>query len=299
MGLFLLYNEHEMKPTRIAILADIHGTVPSLLAVMDDLQSHVPDEIIIAGDFLGGPQPKETLTLLKSLDPLYILGNGEANLLKMHHGTAPQAWWQSRQFDTARWFYSRLDPGDFAFLETLPQHWVVHPEGSEPLRVVHGAPWDINKLVFPHKEPEVFQRALEAVPEDVLVFAHTHLPEILRRDGKLAINPGAVGNNLNGDTRASYATLTWTGEGWAPELHFVAHDLRAVVEVFQDTGFLEATRPLSRAFLESILTGENTALDYIHYAYKQAEAQGYRNLGTVPDDIWLAAESSFPWKYDL
>ena len=293
----LLYNEQDMKPTRMAILADIHGTLPSLQAVIDDHESTAFDEIVIAGDFLGGPQPQETLALLETLDPVYLLGNGEANLLKMHQGTAPESWWTHRQYDMARWIYRRLDGGDFTFLESLPEHWVIHPEGCAPLRVVHGAPWDINKLVFPHREPEVFRRALASVPEDVLVFAHTHLPEILRRHGKLAVNPGSVSNNLNGDTRASYATLTWNGEVWQPELHFVDYDLQGVVAAFRETGFLGDVRPLSRAFLESILTGENTGLDYILYAFKQAEAQGDRELDAVPDDIWLAAESSFPWKF--
>ncbi len=266
---------------------------------MADLKLHSLDEIIIAGDFLGGPQLKETLKLLDSLNPLYLKGNGEANMLKMRHGEAPAAWWTHRQFDIARWVYNRLDDDDFTFLGSLAEHWVIHPEGSEPLRVIHGAPWDINQLVFPHKAPEVFERALKAIPEDVLVFAHTHLPEILRRHDKLAVNPGSVSNNLNGDIRASYATLTWDGDAWRPELHFVEYDLNDVVETFRETGFLEAARPLSRAFLESILTGENTAMDYIIHAFQQAEQAGYQGLDAVPDEIWLEAESSFPWKFNL
>ena len=288
-----------MKPTRIAVLADIHGILPSLKAVIADLGAQAPDEIVIAGDFLGGPQPKETLALLNSLDPLYILGNGEDNMLKMRHGTAPDTWWTHRQFDIARWVYERLEEADLAFLERLPEHWVIHPEGSTPLRVIHGAPWDINKLVFPHNEPEVFKRVLHAVPEDVLVFAHTHLPEILRQHGKLAVNPGSVSNNLNGDTRATYATLTWDGKAWDPELHIVDYDLQGVVDAFRETGFLEAARPLSRGFLESVLTGENTGFNFIVHAFQQAEEAGCTGLEAVPDEIWLAAESSFPWKFQL
>lgn len=288
-----------MDPYRVAVIADIHGISPSLEAVIADLESPSPDEIVVAGDFLGGPQPKETLALLDTLAPHYILGNGETNLLKMRRGTAPAAWWTHRQFDIARWVYDRLDESDFEFLESLPEQWVIYPEGSEPLRVIHGAPWDINKLLFPHKEPEVFERVLKVIPEDVLVFAHTHLPEILRRHGKLAVNPGSVSNNLNGDTRASYATLTWDGEAWAPELNFVDVDLQKVVDSFRETGFLEAARPLSRGFLESILTGDNTGGDFIEHAFKEAGAAGFQNLEAVPDAVWLDAESTYPWKFEL
>jgi predicted phosphodiesterase len=288
-----------MEPYRLAVIADIHGIIPPLQAVIADLKSLSPNEIMVAGDFLGGPHPKETLALLEPLNAIYLLGNGEANMLKMYHGEAPEIWWTHRQFDLARWIFNRLDDSDFTFLESLPEHWVIHPEGCDPLRVIHGAPWDINKLVFPHKEPAVFERALGAIPEDVLVFAHTHLPEILRRHGKLAVNPGSVSNNLNGDTRASYAILTWFDGAWVPELHYVSYDLQEVVSTFIETGLLEAARPLSRGFLESILTGENTAIAYILHATQKAEEAGDQNLDVVPDEIWLEAESTFPWKFEF
>jgi len=284
---------------RVAVIADIHGILSSLRAVLKDIQLAPPDEIIVAGDFLGGPQPLEVLNALHSQGCGFILGNGEMNLLMMKEGAAPKEWWTHRQFDLARWLYDQLNSPVFEFLGCLPEQSVVHPEDMSPFRVVHGAPWDINKLVFPDREPEVLDRALEMIPEDVLVFAHTHLPDIIRRNGKLAVNPGSVGNNLNGDTRASYATLAWDGTCWQPELHHVPYDLDKVVDVFQSTGFLEATRPLGRAFLESILTGENTGWEYILFAYDLARDAGFEDPTAVPDEIWLGAEADFPWRYRL
>jgi hypothetical protein len=66
---------------------------------------------------------------------------------------------------------------------------------------------------------------------------------------------------------------------------------------FKGTGFLQANGPLARAFLESILTGENTAMDYINFAFQEAQKAGYQNITAVPDDIWLSAADSFPWRY--
>ena len=287
------------KPYRIAIIADIHGTLPGLEAVLADMQANPPDQIIIAGDFLGGPQPLEVLTRLQTLDCCFILGNGEVNMLKMYQGTAPREWWTHRQFDLGRWIYQRLDAEVFEFLAGLPEQQVISPEGSKPLRVVHGSPWDVNKLVFPETHPEDLSRALAMIPEGVLVFAHNHLPAIYRQNGKLAVNPGSVGNNLNGDARSSYATLTWDGKDWQADLKYVPQNRDAVIGVFHETGFLDANRPLSRAFLESILTAENTALDYILFASQKAQEAGFIGLNAIPDQIWLEAESAFPWKYDL
>lgn len=288
-----------MKSHRIAIIADIHGILPPLKTVIADIQRDPPDQIIVAGDFLGGPQPSETLSVLQENKCLFILGNGEVNMLKMHHRTAPEVWWSHDQFSLGRWVYRKLDQEHFKFLEELPEQYVAQMAGCTPFRVVHGSPWDINKLIFPDKEPEALARALGMIPEGVLVFAHTHLPDVFYKDQKMAVNPGSVGNNLNGDTRASYATLTWDGNNWQPQLHHIFYDHDEVIHAFQKTGFLEDTRPLARAFLESILTGENTGLEYILYAFDMAKKAGYRDLEAVPDDIWIDSEANFPWRFDL
>jgi len=56
---------------------------------------------------------------------------------------------------------------------------------------------------------------------------------------------------------------------------------------------------LARAFLESILIGENTGQEYILYAFDMAKKAGYRDLEAVPDEIWMGAEANFPWRFDL
>jgi predicted phosphodiesterase len=288
-----------MTSYRLALIADIHGTLPPLEKVFEILDADPPDQIMVAGDFLGGPQPHKTLAYLQHKGCQFILGNGETNMLKMHRGSAPKAWFTHHQFDLAQWIYNQLDEADFRFLESLPEQIAVRPPGCAPVRVVHGTPWDINKLLFPHKEPKALTRALTMISESVMVFAHTHLPEILYHKGKLALNPGSISNNLNGDTRASYATLTWDGESWSPDLHFVTYDLMKVKEIFIKTGFLEHTRPLGRGFLESILTGENTAFNFILYTLQKTQEAGYPNPNVVPDAIWFEAEKHYPWKLDL
>lgn len=286
-------------PYRIAVIADIHGILPSLEAVLADIDQNPPNEIVVAGDFLLGPQPQEVLSLLWNRGCQFILGNGEVNMLKMHHGTAPKTWWTHRQFDMGTWIFRKLAPKVFSFLDCLPEQVVIEPKGCAPLRVLHGAPWDINKLIFPDKEPAALKRALAMIAEDVMIFAHTHIPNIYQVDGKLAINPGSISNNLNGDNRASYATLTWEDTVWNPQLHFVSYDYQEVVKVFIETGFMEENRPLSRAFLESIFTGQDTVVDYINYAYEKASDVGYRNLDAVPNDVWIKGEASFPWQYEF
>jgi putative phosphoesterase len=284
---------------RLAVISDIHGMLPTLETVLAKIMVDPPDAIIVAGDIVGGPQPHETLALLREYNCRMILGNGEDNMLSMYRGTAPDAWWTERQFDFARWVYRHLEEEDFAYLAKLPEQMKFEIEGAEPIRVVHGSPRDINKLMLPKKEPDIIQKALEMIDENYLIFGHTHTPGIYRHNGKLAVNPGALSNNLVGVPEISYAIFVWDGQVWNPEIFKSEPDFDQLKQSFIKTGFLQATFPLGRTFLESIFTGANTTVDFILHAVGLAKKDGLAEFNTIPDKYWLEAAKSFPWQFDL
>ena len=284
---------------RLVVISDIHGMLPTLETVLAKIMVDPPDAIIVAGDIVGGPQPHETLALLREHNCRMILGNGEDNMLSMYRGTAPDAWWTERQFDFARWVYRHLEEEDFAYLAKLPEQMKFEIEGAEPIRVVHGSPRDINKLMLPKKEPDIIQKALEMIDENYLIFGHTHTPGIYRHNGKLAVNPGALSNNLVGVPEISYAIFVWDGQVWNPEIFKSEPDFDQLKQSFIKTGFLQATFPLGRTFLESIFTGANTTVDFILHAVGLAKKDGLAEFNTIPDKYWLEAAKSFPWQFDL
>ena len=290
---------HSNHAPRLAVIADIHGMLPTLETVLAEIMTDPPDEIIVAGDIVGGPQPHETLALLREHNCRMILGNGEDNMLRMYRGTAPDAWWTERQFDFARWVYHHLEEEDFAYLAKLPEQLKFEIEGAKPIRVVHGSPHDINKLMLPQKEPDIIHKALEYIDENYLIFGHTHIPGIYRHNGKFAVNPGALSNNLVGIPETSYATLIWDGQAWNPEIYKSEPDFDRLKQSFIETGFLQATFPLGRTFLESIFTGANTTVDFILHAVDLAKKDGLCEFKTIPDKYWLEAVESFPWQLEI
>ena len=280
----------------LAVLSDIHGNLPALEAVLQDLQSWDMSGIIVAGDFIGGPKPIETIRRLRSLDAWMIRGNSDDNLLRYGNGLAPQAWYSSHQFALLRWAHRHVDKDAFEFLQSLPQQRVVHMPGTEAIRVVHGSPRNPYESIFPDREPITLDVALAQVDEPVFVCGHTHIPWTVKRHGRLALNPGAVCGPLNGYVGAQYALLTWQDSHWQVDHRAVDYDLEQIRVAFRESGLLDEGGALARSFLRSIETGQNGADWFLSYAYSLAAEAGHKGLSVVPDEIWERAATTFDWE---
>jgi Icc-related predicted phosphoesterase len=54
---------------RVAAIYDIHGNLPALEAVLEDLRRAGADHVVVGGDVLPGPMPRETLDCLTISPP--------------------------------------------------------------------------------------------------------------------------------------------------------------------------------------------------------------------------------------
>jgi len=68
---------------RVAALYDIHGNLPALEAVLEEVRRVGVDVIVVGGDVVPGPQPRECLDALLGLPTRteFIHGNGESAVL--------------------------------------------------------------------------------------------------------------------------------------------------------------------------------------------------------------------------
>src|SRR5262245_44013028 len=76
---------------KIAALYDIHGNLPALEAVLQDIRQEKVDLVVVGGDVLPGPMPRETIDYLLALDmPVqFIQGNGDRVVLAQMRGKEP------------------------------------------------------------------------------------------------------------------------------------------------------------------------------------------------------------------
>ena len=68
---------------RVAAIHDIHANLPALEAVLQDIRRADMDQVVVGGDVVPGPMPRETIECLLDLDirVQFIQGNGEVDVL--------------------------------------------------------------------------------------------------------------------------------------------------------------------------------------------------------------------------
>ncbi len=110
---------------RVAALYDIHANLPALEAVLQDIRQADVDQVVVGGDVLPGPMPRETLTCLLDLDiPVqFIQGNGDRVVRAQMVGTESSE--VPEQFrDIVRWNAQQLHPEDERYWRAGRRHSV-------------------------------------------------------------------------------------------------------------------------------------------------------------------------------
>jgi predicted phosphodiesterase len=184
----------------LALVYDVHGNHAALETVVADARAQGADHWVLGGDYtLFGPQPEETLALLRTLSPaMWIRGNGER--WTAQPGSAPDNAVVPAAIAACR---EALGEEAVTELGELPEQGV-----HEQTRYVHASPISDVRSFFP--QPGADERdLLDDVAEPRLVFGHTHLPfrRISALGGIELVNPGSVGLPFDGDQRAAYALI--------------------------------------------------------------------------------------------
>ncbi|MEM7050334.1 MAG: metallophosphoesterase family protein [Acidobacteriota bacterium] len=220
--------------SRIAILSDIHGNVPALDAVLADIASQDVDETLVGGDLVGrGPQGSAVTRRIRELGLATIGGNHEEYLLDFRRGNIPSSWHHDEEWAAARWMAAELTSEDVEYIAALP--FSLRRPG---MRLVHGTPASNRDGIGPWTNEARLEEHWNAVPEGVLVCAHTHRPLIRHVAQGMIVNIGSVGMPFNRDQAAQYAIFESTSDGWEVELRRVPYDLEEVYRAYDRTGFL-------------------------------------------------------------
>ena len=220
---------------RIAVISDIHANLPALRAVLADIKLQSPDLTVNLGDHLAGPiDPVAVADLLMEGDFPTIRGNHDRWLLEPPGGelTGVDRFVADRLTQEHYWWL-RTQPPTMA----LPDVFMCHgtPQSDESPWLDH---WWTGRMHPQPDEAEVAALA-EGLDYPVLVCGHTHIPRAVRlKDGRLIVNPGSVGLQINhGTPDAQYAILDRVGGDWRAQQRLVPYDREAAASAAEANGF--------------------------------------------------------------
>jgi putative phosphoesterase len=220
---------------RVAALYDIHGNFPALEAVLQDVRQAEVDCVVVGGDVLPGPMPRETLGCLLDLDmPVkFIHGNGDREVLARMAGTetdwyrtAPEQW-----REPVRWTAQQLHPEHERLLAGWPATCRVEILGLGEVLFCHATPRNdlecFTRLTPEDRLAAVFRRL--KVP--VVACGHTHM-QFDRMIGAIrVVNAGSVGMPF-GKPGADWLLL-----GPDVELRHTPFDLAKAAERIRGTNY--------------------------------------------------------------
>ncbi|HEY1303895.1 MAG TPA: metallophosphoesterase family protein [Vicinamibacterales bacterium] len=228
---------------RVAVLNDIHANLPALDAVLAELGDQRIDRIVLGGDVLPGPMPRDTLERLHALDvPVSaIYGNGELAVLAQLDAADPAAvtYWGTtsgaplpeKYQEWIRWTARQLRPDQADTIRRWPKTLRLDIDTVGDVLFCHGTPTS---------ETDAFTRL---TPEDVLlplfvdlgaplvVCGHTHMQFDRMIGTTRVVNAGSVGCPF-GRTGADWLLL-----GPGVELRHTSYDLQAGAAAIRATAF--------------------------------------------------------------
>ena len=207
---------------RVAALYDIHGNLPALEAVVAELRTLRVDQVVIGGDVLPGPMPRETLALLRGLDiPChYIRGNGDREVVLRRQGVESDGVAPAFR-GMIQWVADQLDDDHEAWLSSWPLTHTMDISGLGRVLFCHATPRNDTDTFTRATPDDVLAPLFASLPGAMVVCGHTHMP-FDRVVGKTrVVNAGSVGMPF-GDPGADWLLL-----GPDVELRHTSYDLES------------------------------------------------------------------------
>lgn len=228
---------------KIALISDIHANLPALEAVLKHLDAQAPDAVFCLGDLVGyGPQPNEVIDIIRTRNIPCVEGNHDAGVT----GRMPLDHFREPNRSVIAWTRANLTPENMAFLRSQELTKAVELSDLRIL-LVHSSPVEPHKWHYLNSAVKC-RAVLEQVPQDLVCVGHTHIPGLvadelgvigMERGYRYVVNPGAVGQTRDEDTRAAYAILDL--EAFTCTFHRVSYLIEETLDAYRAMGVDRAT----------------------------------------------------------
>jgi len=220
---------------RVAALYDIHGNLPALEAVLREIRHERFDRIVVGGDVLPGPMPRETMACLLDLDiPVqFIRGNGDRAVIELLFGTDPVGV-PAHVRPLIRHSADALDSEQRHAVASWPDRLRMEIDGIGEVLFCHATPRNDTEI-FTQRTPDSRLLAVFAgITARVVVCGHTHMSFDRMLGAVRVVNAGSVGMPF-ADPGAYWASL-----GPDVRLRRTSYDVAAAAQMIRASDYPQA-----------------------------------------------------------
>ncbi|HXW92926.1 MAG TPA: metallophosphoesterase family protein [Terriglobales bacterium] len=182
---------------RIAAIYDIHANLPALEAVLEEVRQLNVDRIIVGGDVLPGPLPRETIQCLLDLDipAQFLHGNGDREVLAQLSGVETDWYRTAREpwREPVRWTAQQLHTEHQRLLAGWPPSCRVEVSGLGDVLFCHATPRNDTEIFTRLTPTERLLPIFEGLGVRMVVCGHTHMQFDRMIGTTRVVNAGSVG----------------------------------------------------------------------------------------------------------
>lgn len=221
--------------TRYAAIYDIHGNLPALDAVLTEIRSAGIEEIVVGGDVIPGPMPREALDRLLALDldVRFITGNGERVVLGEMNGIESEEVPPPFR-EGIRWTAHQLDARHKAAIASWPAQLELEIDSLGSVLFVHATPRNDTEIFTRNTSVARLLPVFSGVAANIVVCGHTHM-QFDRMVGRVrVVNAGSVGMPFGNP--GAY----WLELGSEVRMRRTQYDLAAAAEQIRGTTYPQA-----------------------------------------------------------
>jgi putative phosphoesterase len=233
---------------RLAAIYDVHGNLPALDAVLAEIRRLGVDEVVVGGDVLPGPLPRETVARLLDLDlPVRFLhGNGDRAVLEEVAGRDTGALPEAAR-EVVRWTARQITPEQVERLAAWPDAQRLAVDGLGAVLFCHATPRNDTEIFTRETPEERLLPVFAGASADVVVCGHTHMPFDRAVGGIRVVNAGSVGMPYG--EPGAYWLLLGPGSPSGIEPRRTPYDLEAAAARVRATGYPQAEDFAERSIL--------------------------------------------------
>jgi len=212
---------------RLALIGDIHANAVALRAVLDAIDAAGIRRGLCTGDLvMRGDKPDACITAIRETGWPCVMGNTDHKVAE-RPGRDPDHP-KSARVGSRPWTSNELSARNLEYLAGLPFVVRVKLKGSV-IVLMHGGPDDPRDAIDADTpEKDLSRLVSELGSPDCVVSGHTHRALVRTAAKCMFVNPGSVGEAVEGDRRPRWAWLEARGSGLRAHLEVLPLDLATI-----------------------------------------------------------------------